>query len=86
MDLSLSHNASRPELQMSRPEPAEIIIEIICTMSQSTKPDVTLFFSVHRVLWLCGTLTKLYFYCNYMATAFENLIKHLKLAIRQLEE
>ena len=44
MDLSLSHSASRPELQMSRPEPAEIIIEIICIVSQSTKPDITLIF------------------------------------------
>ena len=55
-------------------------------MSRMTNPDRTLFFSVHRVLWLCRTVTELCIYCNSMATAFENLIKHLKLAIRQLED
>ena len=44
MDPSLSYSASRLELQMSRPEPAEMIAEKICIMSQSTKPDITLYF------------------------------------------
>ena len=86
MHLGLSYSTSRLEATESGPEPTELIIEIICIMSRMTNPDITLFFSAHRVLWLCGTLTNLYFYCNFMATAFENLSKHLKLAIRQLEE
>ena len=86
MDLSLIYRASVVDLQMSRPDRTELFIDIICIMSQLTKPGITLLFSVYRVLWLCRTLTKLCIYCNSMATAFENLIKHLKLAIRQLEE
>ena len=86
MHLSVIYRRSRSQLQMSGPDSTEVVIDLICIMSQLTKPDKTLFFPVYRVLWLCGILTKLYFYCNFMATAFENLIKHLKLTIQQLEE
>ncbi len=86
MDLSLSCSTSRLEAADSRPERAELSIDIICIMSQLTNLDIPLGFSVHRVQQLCRTLTKHWIYCNFMATAFENLVKHLKLAIRQLEE
>ena len=53
-------------------------------MSQVTNADITLVFSVHRVLQVCNTLTKLCILCKSIATAYENLVKHLKLVIRQL--
>ena len=31
-------------------------------------------------------MTKLFYYCKFKATAFENLIRHPKVAIRQLDE
>ena len=80
------NRGSRLEAAESGPEPTDLVIEIVYIMSHLTKPDLTLVFSVHRVLYLCRTLTKLYFDCNFMATDFENLIERLKLAIRQLEE
>ncbi len=51
-------------------------------MSQITNADINLLFSVHRVPWLCKTLTK---HCKSMANANENLLKHLRLAVRQLK-
>ncbi len=59
-------------------------------MIELTKPDKTLVLSAQRVLWLCRTLTNLSFktlnLLQFMATAYENLVKHLKLVIRQLEQ
>ncbi len=51
-------------------------------MSQLTNGDITLLFSAHRVLQVCRSLTK---HCI-LATAYENVVKHLKLAIRQMEQ
>ena len=38
------------KLQMTGAESTELVIDIICIMSQLSNPDITLFFSVHRVL------------------------------------
>ena len=54
---------------MSGPDPAELFVDLICIMSQLTKPDISFFFSAQRVLQVCGTLTKLYFYCSFISFA-----------------
>ncbi len=54
-------------------------------MIELTNRDITLLFSVHRVLRLCRTVTKLYNFSRSMANANENLLKHLRLAVRQLK-
>jgi len=64
---------------------ADLVIEIIYDMLELTHADITLVFSVNRVLKLCRTLTELCIFHLLLATAYENLIKHLRLAIRQLE-
>ena len=61
---------------------AEIIAEIICILSQLSNADRSLLFSACRVLQLCRSLTK---HCI-MAIAYENLIKHLKLAVEKIKE
>ena len=49
MHLSLSYSTSRLEATECGPEPAKLVLEIICIMSL-TNADITLFFSIHRVL------------------------------------
>lgn len=50
MDVSLSYSKPRAVAADSGAESTELVIDIICIMSQLTNPDRTLFFSVHRVL------------------------------------
>ena len=64
----------------------EIVIELFYVMTELTNADMSLLFSVHRVLQLCWTLTKHCIFYDFMATAYEKLVKHLILAIRQLEQ
>ncbi len=53
-------------------------------MSQLTNIDITVQFSVHRVLQLCRKQSKVCVFYHLMAMCYENLVKHLKLATRQL--
>ena len=55
-------------------------------MSQLTHGDITLFFSAYRVLQLCRTLTKPCKFCKNMATTYENLVKHMNLALWQMKQ
>ena len=76
MDLSqsCSRPGSRLEVAEYGAESTELVMYIICIMSQLTYPNI-LFCFVHRVQQLCRTLTKLCIYCKFMGTAYENLLR-----------
>ena len=75
-------------LQSLRQMPAEWVIDKFLFLLLFDGDYITLFFSAHRLLYLCSALSKVCMFCNLnkeMADAVENLMKHLQLAIGQFK-